>query len=41
LSLVAMVLCQINDNQILIFRGILLFHICLKDLSVTLLHTCL
>lgn len=33
LSLVAMALCHINQSQILVFKGILGFHRCLKDLS--------
>jgi phosphate/sulfate permease len=32
LSFVAIALCQINHSHIFIFRGILLFHRCLKDL---------
>jgi hypothetical protein len=33
-----MALCQINQSQILILRGIFAFHICLNDLSTPLLQ---
>jgi hypothetical protein len=33
-----MALCQMSHNQILIFKGILIVHKCLKDLSTAFLH---
>jgi hypothetical protein len=36
-----MSLCQINQSQTFIFKGILLFHKWKKDLSIPLLQRCL